>query len=318
MKMNWRKSCRWLLALALALGLSGAAAAQQSVTVFFESNKLVIDGVANGDKYYYPVAKLAQISQTHYNWNPTLKTLDINGSTPRIDPLIMGGQAFLPLETFVEASGLVATWDQGRGTLLLNRSSDKAPNPTDPVHTPMHPGAVGDANEMPYDSSLSGRLPAGWHYANPLEGAGPAAPPPMPGGTPPTTALLDRRQNGSGEVYVPRIGRNAAFLVTITDVERVDNLRGYYQPKSGHRFVIVYLSQKNISETAQVDPGKFYLQDTAGNNYEALDELSSHRPVIFRPYGINFGYLVYEVPEVNLPTRMILTTVGQAPLSVGI
>ena len=140
----------------------------------------------------------------------------------------------------------------------------------------------------------------------------------MPGGTPPTANLLDRKNNGSGDVYIPRSARDGAFLITVTDMDRVDNLRGYYQPKNGHRFVVVYLSQKNVSDTAQVDPGKFYLQDRSGNNYEALDELSSHRTVIFRPYGINFGYLVYEVPENTFPTRMILTTVGQAPLSVNL
>ena len=318
--MFWRK-CVVLLCFALAL--CGPATAQgnqgsqgQTVTVFFEGHKVTLDGIARDDKYYYAVDKLAQVSGVRWNWNADMKTLDINGSRPNVEPMLLGGQVFLPLDTFVTASGLVATWDLGRGTLLLNRSSDKMPTAGQGMSTPRNPARVQDLNESPFDASLSGRLPQGWHYPSPLQAA--SAPPAMPGGKPASASLLDRKQNGSGEVYIPRSARNGAFLITITDVERVDNLRGYYQPKSGHRFVIVYLSQKNISDTAQVDPGKLYLQDTSGNNFEGLDELSSHRPVIFRPYGINFGYLVYEVPEVTFPTRIILTTVGQAPLSVNI
>ena len=291
-------------------------AANSSVTVFFEGKKVHVDGIARDDVYYYPVDALANVAGVRYNWNASTKVLDINGTRPRIEPLVMGGQAFLPLEVFVDASGLVATWDLGRGTLMLNRSSDKMPTVGQSLKTASSPGAVPDATEMPFDGGLSGRLPSGWQFAHPLDK--PAPPQGVPSVKAPNTALLDRKQNGSTDVYIPHSGRNGAFAVTITDVERVDNLRGYYQPKGGHRFVIIYLSQKNVSSVAQVDPGKFYIQDSGGNNYQALDELSSHRPVIFRPYGINFGYLVYELPEFTAPSRLILTTVGQAPLSVNL
>ena len=291
-------------------------AGSSSVTVFFDGRKVTVDGIARDDVFYYPVDQLANVGGVRYNWNANSKVLDINGVRPRVEPLVIGGQAFLPLEAFVDASGLVATWDLGRGTLMLNRSSDKMPTANQGMRTAGAPGDHQDPREMPFDASLAGRLPVGWHHPNPLENTAP--PPGMATSKSPNTALLDRKQNGSTDVYLPRSGSNGAFLVTITDVERVDNLRGYFQPKGGHRFVIVYLSQKNVSGVAQVDPGKFYVQDGGGNNYEALDDLSSHRPVIFRPYGINFGYLVYELPEFNSPSRLILTTVGQAPLSVNL
>ena len=310
---------RWLV-LALLIGSLTAPlwAAGQSMTIFFQGKSITVDGIYRGDVVFYPVEQISGFTGVRCVWNESLKQLNINGAKPSIDSIELGGQHFLPLEAFVECSGLVATWDVGRSTLVLHRPGDKMPSSAAGLSTPSNPVEVNDPTQAPFDSSLQGRLPAGWHMAPLIDRA---APPPGPAGSNhlPVAAVLDRRSNNTtNEVYIPRSGRNAAFQVTITDVTRVDNLRGYYQPKGGHRFVLVHLSQKNLTNTAQVDPGKFYLQDGGGNNYEALDELSSVRPVIFRPYGINFGYLVYEVPETVAPVRIVLTTVGASPLSVNL
>jgi hypothetical protein len=304
----------------LLSGIMSAAWAVGSpqVTMFFESNKAKIDGLYLGDTAYYPLEPMLSVSKSTYTWDPSKLKLEINGREPKDKPLVVGDKVFLTLESFVQASGLLPIWDLGRGVVMLQREKINVPTATQGFSTPNNPGNVLDANELPFDSTLNGRMPAGWNFKNPLVDN---APPTSSNGplvrTPGMAAnVLDRKKGQSGDVYIPRSSANASFSVTVTDVDRCDNLRGYYQPRSGYRFLLIHVSQKNVTNFPQVDPGKFYLQDNNGNTYEHLEEMSTHRPVILRPYGLNFGYLVFELPETTLPSKLILTCVGQPPLGL--
>lgn len=319
-----REAGRWLLGLAICCSAiqSGPVRAAEStpkVTVFFENNKSSLEGIYLGQTAFYSMSRLAEVTGVNYHWDSQKHLLSISGRPSGEKPILIGDEPYISLEEFVKVSGLIPTWDLGRGVVMLHREKMTMLNTPQGFSTPNRPGAVPDIEGMPFDTSLQGRLPAGWHFKNPLENNGPPqANLNVPGQRGMNLNILDRKSSKAGEVYIPKTVANGAFSVTVTDVERCDNLRGYYQPRGGHRFLLIHVSQKNVTDFPQVDPGKFYVQDTSGTSYEPLDEMSTVRPVILRPYGLNFGYLVYEIPDVSMPARLILTCVGQAPLAVSL
>ena len=301
--------------LAILLLFSLAAWAKDDVlTVHCNGNPVNLQAVLRNGVAYYPIEDLVSVTGARVNWNPSAKELRINETVIDVEPVYLGGKIYLPLDTFANAAGYTTTWDAGRGTVVMKRVSTNMPQAAHSVSTPGRARVPG-GHDLPYDATLDGRLPAGWQFANPIEP--PAAPLSRP--TPPTQAsinVMKRAENNSGDVFIPRSARNAAFHVTVTNLERLPSFRGYYQAKSGYLFYVVYLSQKNISGVPQVYPGKFHLQDAQGNSYDSMEELSSFWPVIMKPFGINFGYLVYEIPDTTFPARLVHTTVGLAPLSV--
>jgi hypothetical protein len=119
-------------------------------------------------------------------------------------------------------------------------------------------------------------------------------------------------------VYVPRSAQNSVFQVTVTKVETVGVIKDFYRPRTGYKFIIVYLSQQNISEEVQIYTGRFSLLDQRNHSYDPIEGLSNFWLVILRPYGINFGYLVYEVPADARPMSLVLHALNQAPLSLNL
>ena len=146
---------------------------------------------------------------------------------------------------------------------------------------------------------------------------------PSPGGPAPNgeyvtngggSAMVPIQARSSGDIFVPRAGQNSIFQVTVTNVQAVGNIKEFYKPRAGHKFVVVYLSQQNISNEVQIYTGKFNLQDVSGNTYNGLDNLSNFWLVVLRPQGINFGYIVFELPLESSAASLTLNTVNQPPL----
>ncbi len=119
-------------------------------------------------------------------------------------------------------------------------------------------------------------------------------------------------------VYVPRSAQNSVFQVTVTNLENVTVIRDFYRPRTGYKFVVVYLSQQNISEQVQIYTGRFSLLDQKNTSYDYIEGLSNFWLVILRPFGINFGYLVFEVPVDARPMSLVLHALNQAPLSLNL
>lgn len=120
------------------------------------------------------------------------------------------------------------------------------------------------------------------------------------------------------EVYVPRSAQNAVFQVTVTNLENVTVIKDFYRPRTGYKFIVVYLSQQNISEQVQIYTGRFSLLDQKNTSYDYIEGLSNFWLVILRPFGINFGYLVYEVPVDAKPMNLVLHALNQAPLTLNL
>jgi hypothetical protein len=121
-----------------------------------------------------------------------------------------------------------------------------------------------------------------------------------------------------GEPFIPINAANDVFKISITNVETVNNMKGHYTPKSGNKFVVIYLSQSNISDEVQIYTGKFALVDSSGEAHEYLEALSNFWLLVLRPGGINFGYLVFEIPASAVPMQMVLSTTTRPPLSLNL
>jgi hypothetical protein len=119
-------------------------------------------------------------------------------------------------------------------------------------------------------------------------------------------------------IYVPRSAQNSVFQVTVTNLENVTVIKDFYRPRTGYKFVVVYLSQQNISEQVQIYTGRFSLLDQKNASYDYIEGLSNFWLVILRPFGINFGYLVFEVPTDAKPISLVLHALNQAPLTLNL
>lgn len=118
--------------------------------------------------------------------------------------------------------------------------------------------------------------------------------------------------------YIPRTAQNSVFKVTVSNLEIVPVIKDFYKPRSGSKFVVASLSQQNISNQVQIYTGKFSLVDQNQNSYDHLEGLSNFWLVILRPYGVNFGYLVFEIPQNSKPICLVLHALNQAPLTINL
>ncbi|MBQ7530056.1 DUF4352 domain-containing protein [bacterium] len=127
-----------------------------------------------------------------------------------------------------------------------------------------------------------------------------------------------QRITGTGKVYVPQHAQNSTFRVTVTNLETISMFKDFYKPKEGNKYVVVYLSQQNVSQQVQIYTGRFSLLDQKSVAYDYIEGLSNFWLVILRPYGVNFGYLVFEVPADAKPVSLVLHSLNQAPLAVSL
>jgi hypothetical protein len=134
----------------------------------------------------------------------------------------------------------------------------------------------------------------------------------------PFSPMPANAQRPGDGIYVPRSAQNSVFQVTVTNLENVTVIKDFYRPRTGYKFVVVYLSQQNISEQVQIYTGRFSLLDQKNASYDYIEGLSNFWLVILRPFGINFGYLVFEVPTDAKPISLVLHALNQAPLTLNL
>ncbi|MGC8733643.1 MAG: hypothetical protein ACP5RD_01130 [bacterium] len=124
-------------------------------------------------------------------------------------------------------------------------------------------------------------------------------------GTPPT-------------IFIPRSASNEEFKITVSDLKESKLIKGLYTPQAGFKFVILTVSQQNLSNKVQLYTGKFVLYDDKGNKYDYIEGLSSYILQVLLPSGMNFGTLVFEIPENNIPSRLVLETYGSTPITLSL
>lgn len=122
----------------------------------------------------------------------------------------------------------------------------------------------------------------------------------------------------STDIFRPVTANNAVFSVTVTNIETMNTIKDYYKPRPGYKFITVYLSQQNVSNEVQIYTGRFSMLDQSNTTYDYAEQLSNFWLIILKPGGINFGYLVFEVPQDARPARLLLHALNQAPLSLNL
>jgi hypothetical protein len=127
-----------------------------------------------------------------------------------------------------------------------------------------------------------------------------------------------KKDSSFNTVFIPRSAFNEDFKVTVSDMKEGKVYKGMYNAQDGYKFVIVSVSQQNLSNKVQLYTGKFSLYDNRGVKYDYIEGLSSYVLQILMPMGINFGTLVFEIPENSVPTRIVLETYGSTPIVVNL
>jgi hypothetical protein len=327
--------------------LFGLALAQEEMALYANGVRipapcLVRDGVA-----YVPAQALAGALGISVQWNSNLNQVKINGVTIEATPVMQDGRVYVPVEALARASDTTVEWDGANRRILLNTKGGPPPPPAPtalktplPAFTPT-PDPYGPSAPSPQPVTARGTNPnvvsdPSWVSPGAVPSIAQNLPPnmrapildmtlPSPTTAPMTGEYISQSGNPGlaptqpraiGDVFVPRSSQNSIFMVTVTNLQSVNSLKEFYKPRGGHKFVIVYLSQQNISNEVQIYTGKFNLVDQSGNAFNGLDNLSNFWLVVLRPHGINFGYLVFEVPQESVPAQIVLTTANQPPLSL--
>ncbi|MEW6277416.1 MAG: DUF4352 domain-containing protein [Candidatus Eremiobacterota bacterium] len=343
--MRWRML---LLGVLTSLCLHAAAGAQADMALYANGIRvstpvLVRDGVA-----YAPAQALATALGLTVSWDPGLNVVSVNGQPVDGKPFNQDGKVFVPIDGLARAAGGSVEWDGANRRIMIATkggapTASASPVPAQPTYTPapdnpyanpapaqtasrpqqtvsdpnwVQPGAVpAIANNLP----ASMRMPI-MDLTIPTTTGLPTAPVTEMASRNTDRPGISMAQNPArtGDVFVPRGSQNSIFAVTVTNVQTVGTLKDYYQPRNGYKYVIVYLSQQNISNEVQIYTGKFTLRDQGGNAFAGLDNLSNFWLVVLRPQGVNFGYIVYELPAQSQPAELVLTTVNQPPLGISL
>lgn len=249
---------------------------------------------------YLPANALAQALGVSIRWDAHLNVIKIDDRFVDVRPLNENGTLLLPVESVVQALNGSVEWDGRNGIIRISTVPSAAATVSG------YPPRRDDSTSLP---------PIGPIAAPPNMSLGRDLPPPRTENPPPLQATTPY---GSGTVYVPKTAQNNVFAVTVTNIEAVSSIKEYYHPRGGHRFVIVYLSQQNVSNEVQTYTGRFSILDENNRSFDYLEGLSNFWLVILRPYGINFGYLVFELPLESHPTRLELSTLNQSPLTINL
>ena len=119
-------------------------------------------------------------------------------------------------------------------------------------------------------------------------------------------------------VFIPRSASNEEFKITVSELKEVKLIKGLYTPQPGFKFIVLTVSQQNLSNKVQLYTGKFVLYDDKGYKYDYIEGLSSYILQVLLPSGMNFGTLVFEIPENNIPSKLVLETYGSTPITLSL
>ena len=116
--------------------------------------------------------------------------------------------------------------------------------------------------------------------------------------------------------FAQKNGKNSVFSVTVTDMEEISVIKNRYNASAGNKYFVIYVSQQNISPDVQIYTGKFTLSDENSHIYDYMEGLSNYWLSILKPGGVNYGYLVFEVPQSSRASKLILNALNQPPLAI--
>lgn len=118
--------------------------------------------------------------------------------------------------------------------------------------------------------------------------------------------------------FSPKTAQNSTFQVTVTNMEEISVVKNRFNASAGNKYVVLYVSQQNISPEVQIYTGKFTFVDENSKVYDYLEGLSNYWLSILKPGGVNYGYLVFEIPSYARPSYLVLNALNQPPLEINL
>lgn len=301
-----------IILVLLILPPAQVQAQDQHILVYVNGIKITVTPLLREGIIYLPPMPLSESLGAKIEWVPRLNIIKVNDEVVNAVPLNIDGRIYIPVESIAHAVGANVEWDGTKKIVRIYQggtASAAAVKPAQPQisSTPVQTVPAYNNQGTAGSSSSSG---------TDLTVIRPASSPPtlsggLKTGPPPV-------QNEYPELSAPKTVSNNVFKVTVTGTEVVQAIKDYYKPKHGYKFIVIYLSQQNVSSEVQIYTGKFSLLDQRGRVFDYIEGLSNFWLMILRPSGINFGYLIYEVPEDSQPAQLVLQALNQKPLTTNL
>lgn len=234
--------------------------------------------------------------------------ITLNGKALNDKGLCHKGFAYVPLQAMAQAMGAKYEWDPAKKNVSFNGKPVKG--------TALKMGSVLYIPAMSIAENTGAKVKFDIKNKEVIIGGGKvdvAVQTPIPKLTP----KPEYTPTGP-EPFIPVKAQNDVFKLTVTNIETVSSMKGHYKPQPGNQYVIIYLSQQNISDEVQIYTGKLSLIDNNGQAFEYIEALSNFWLLVLKPGGINFGYLVFEIPQSSIPMKIVLSTTTRPPMTLNL
>lgn len=243
-------------------------------------NTSVGTGLINKGTVYVPVKSVTTALGKSCKWNPQQKRIVINGKNVVGKAIRYRNTIYIPYYEIANCTGISSIYD-GKSKSVIYSYEANASN----IASFMGNTKTIRTASIPKNNTVAVRPPAGGFIEEP---------------------------------FIPVVGENDVFKVAVTNVENKDRVKAQSVSNPSNKFVIVHLSQQNVSDEVQIYTGKFALMDNKQRIYEYSEGLSNFWLVVLRPGGSNFGYIVFEVPQESEPAKLILSTTSRPPLALNL
>jgi hypothetical protein len=248
-------------------------------------NNSVGTGIINKGTVYVPVHSVTNALGKSCKWNPERKRIVINGKSVAGKAIRYRQVIYIPYYEIANCTGISSIYD-GKNNSVIYSYEANASN----IVSFMGNAKTIKTASIPKSVNINSNTVAV---------------------TPPKGGFID-------EPFIPVIGENDVFKVAVTNVENKDQVKAQSVSNPLNKFVIVHLSQQNVSDEVQIYTGKFALMDNKQRIYEYSEGVSNFWLVVLRPGGSNFGYIVFEIPKDSEPAKLILSTTSRPPLALNL
>jgi|GEM_PF-4969183 len=278
-----------MLILVFCAGVYAAA----SPTVYLNGQTTKYAPLVKEYVNFLTINELSNIITGKIEYNTCTKEAKINNFPVNLkaDPITKNGKIYLPLESIVSAAGGTVSFDARNNVLKITMAKKQTSTYTKPVTIKVTPVKT---------ETITVTKPASTPAPATTKQAAPAA------------------ENDDSKPFIPRSAENGIYKVTVTNVEKASVLKGNYPVKAGFRYIIVYFSQQNITSAIQTYTGRFYLLDDSNNQYSWVSGISNYWTVYFKPNGISFAYLIFEIPVFAQPAYLYLDMGNKPPVRVAL
>lgn len=267
--------------------VSGSGYAAIKTVDVFAGNRLISQkGIINKGSLYVPVRGLSEALGVSCKWEPSRNRLVVNGKTVFGKAIKYRDALYIPYSSFASCSGIAVVYDGKASRVVFNPS-------------------VGEHNTVSFFENKGSAFPI-------LTSS------PSSSGYKSSASGSSKVSSFIDEPFIPVMGENDIFKVAVTNIKDTSEVKGQSVSNPDNKFVIVHLSQQNVSNEVQIYTGKFALMDKSSRIYEYSEGLSNFWLIVLRPGGSNFGYIVFEIPKTAEPSKLILSTTSRPPLALNL